>query len=87
MGVPTVGSDIIGLQDAIDDGVTGILVPPKNADALGVALIELLDNPDRIKWLGLNARQRVVDHFTAEKVNAEVLKEYISLAQKAGVLV
>nr|WP_244236464.1 glycosyltransferase [Pseudomonas aeruginosa] len=34
MGVPTIGSDIYGLSDAIVNGETGLLVPVKNSQAL-----------------------------------------------------
>ena len=38
MGVPTVGTDIRGCREAIDDGVTGLLVPPRDPLALAGAL-------------------------------------------------
>jgi glycosyltransferase involved in cell wall biosynthesis len=42
MGVPTVGSDIYGLSDAVVHGETGLLVPPRNVEELAKAIKQLL---------------------------------------------
>ena len=42
MGVPTVGTRIVGLVDSVVDGETGILVPPRDVDALADALSRIL---------------------------------------------
>ncbi len=76
MGVPTVGTDIIGLRDAILAGQTGILVPPKESDALADALETLLENEEMRAKMGEAARERAVSEFSADKVNAAVLAEY-----------
>lgn len=44
-GVPVVASKIGGVEEAVNDGVTGILVPPGNVDALTEASIFILKNP------------------------------------------
>lgn len=79
MGIATVGTRIVGLTDAIVDGVTGILVPPKDVAALAEALARvLLDDALRLR-LGEQAESRTAALFDARKVNAEVLAEYESL--------
>lgn len=79
MGIPTVGTRIIGLTDAIVDGVTGILVPPKDVGALARALkLVLLDDHLRSR-LGSQAESRTATLFDSRKVNAGVLAEYESL--------
>ncbi len=76
MGVPTVGTDIVGLRDSIVDGETGVLVPPKDAAALAKALDRLLaDEPQRAR-IGEQARARAVAQFDAQIVNAGVIAEY-----------
>jgi glycosyltransferase involved in cell wall biosynthesis len=84
MGVATVGSRINGLCDAIVDGETGVLVPPRNAGALYEALASLLDAPERIARLGAVARDRARRLFDAKQVNRLVAEEYLRLLQKAG---
>ncbi len=80
MGVPAVGTDIVGLRDAIVDGETGLLVPPKDAAALANALLRLLGDAVLRHEMGEKARLRAVELFDARKVNAAVLEEYRRLA-------
>lgn len=79
MGLPTVGTRIVGLIDAIVDGQTGLLVAPRNVSDLAAALRELLNAPELRKHLGTQARQRVCRLFAADQVNGLLLKEYGSL--------
>ena len=81
MGLPTVGTAIYGLTDAIADGDTGILVPPHDAGALRDALRRLLDCPDERIRMGKAARQRCLDLFDAARVNAAVAEEYRNVLQ------
>jgi glycosyltransferase involved in cell wall biosynthesis len=76
LGVPTVGTSINGLRDAVVDGVTGMLVPPKNATALAGALASLLRNRPKRKQMGSAARERVRSLFDSRVVNRRVLEEY-----------
>lgn len=81
MGVPTVGTDIVGLRDAIVDGETGMLVPPRQVAALAEALQMLLRDPALRQRLGAQARKRAIAEFKANSVNASVLAEYQRLWQ------
>lgn len=76
MGVPTVGTDIVGLRDSIVDGETGVLVPPKDPAALPHALAALLADEKTRKIMGDSARRRAVAEFDAQRVNAAVTDEY-----------
>ena len=60
---PIVATTVGGLPQAIDDGVTGRLVPEKNAQALADAIGELLRNPERAHALGAAARRKVERDF------------------------
>ncbi|HOF89114.1 MAG TPA: glycosyltransferase, partial [Armatimonadota bacterium] len=65
-GLPAVGSAISGIPEAIDDGVTGCLVPPGDAPALADALARLTDPAVRAP-LGAAAAARVRDRFDGER--------------------
>lgn len=67
-GRPVVGSGIGGLRDIVQDGVTGLLVPPADPVRLAEALAELGGDPGRMARLGAAARSRVLSHFSAEAV-------------------
>jgi glycosyltransferase involved in cell wall biosynthesis len=79
MGLPTVGTSIYGLIDAVVDGETGILVPPRDDRALLAALKHLLDNPDESTRMGKAARQRCFQHFDANQINKKVAEEYLNV--------
>lgn len=84
MGVPAVGTDIVGLRDAISDGNTGLLVPVKNVTALADALGKLLEDDGLRHAMGEQARKRAVAEFDARRVSAMVLEEYLRLAALAN---
>jgi glycosyltransferase involved in cell wall biosynthesis len=79
MGVPTIGSDIYGLSDAIVDGSTGLLVPVRNADRLAAAINSLLGDDAMRLEMGLNARRRVDNEFSAVRVSELLVDEYVRL--------
>jgi glycosyltransferase involved in cell wall biosynthesis len=79
MGLPTVGTEIYGLTDAVVDGETGILVPPRDERALLGALKSLLDHPDTLHAMGKAARVRCFEHFDARIVNEKVAQEYLNV--------
>jgi len=81
-GVPIVASTVGCLPEIVPDGVTGLLVPPGDADALARALAELLNDPQRAKRLGAAARKRAEEFFD-ETVMAERLEAiYLGATQR-----
>ncbi|HEY5424288.1 MAG TPA: glycosyltransferase family 4 protein [Ilumatobacteraceae bacterium] len=74
-GSPVVASKIGGIPEIIDDGVSGILVPPGDPDALRRALADLLADPERRLAMGRAAHQRSLD-FTAAEVVPRLEDEY-----------
>lgn len=74
--IPTVGTRIVGLVDAVADGDTGILVAPKDAAALAVALERLLADGDARKAMGRRARERALRLFDSARINRLLLEQY-----------
>jgi glycosyltransferase involved in cell wall biosynthesis len=66
-GLPCVATDAGGTTEIVQDGVTGLLVPPGNAPALAHALLELVRDTERRRALAANARQRFLQNFTIER--------------------
>jgi glycosyltransferase involved in cell wall biosynthesis len=60
-------TDCGGNRELVVDGEVGLLVPPRNPEAMAAALTRLIDDPDLRNRLGTAARQRVVEHFSTEK--------------------
>ena len=58
-GTAMIGTDNCGVADAVEDGVTGLVVSQKNvAEALPQALLELLEDPDKAAKMGEAGRER-----------------------------
>ena len=73
-GLPVVASRIGQLRRLIDDGVTGLLCPPGDADALTSALDRLRTNPQLRLCMGRAARARVLGRYTWEAVATRILE-------------
>jgi len=65
-----------GIPEAIEDGVTGLLVPPQDEGALAQAIVRMLRDPDLRRQLASAARRRVVDDFSVERMVNGTLEVY-----------
>ena len=73
-GKPVIGTSVGGIPEMIDDGVTGLLVPPGDEQALTGALDYLLTNPALSARFGSAGRQRVAERFTQDQQLEAVTK-------------
>ena len=64
---PVIATSVEGTVELVVDGVTGILVPPRNSNALARAMLQMLDNRDLIGQYGVNGRRRVEREFSLRK--------------------
>lgn len=76
LGIPTLGTKILGLVDSIVDKETGILVPPRDPKTLGIEMENLLLNGERRKQLGAMAKVRARSVFASTTVSHLVMDEY-----------
>ena len=67
LGVPSVASRVGGIPEVVADGETGVLVAPGDSDDLARAIGDLLRNPERLRRMGMNARQRALEKFDIER--------------------
>jgi glycosyltransferase involved in cell wall biosynthesis len=75
-GRPVVASAVGGLVDAVEDGVTGLLVPPRDPGALRAALERLLGDADLRRRLGTAARERAGERLSLEAATAATVDAY-----------
>ena len=66
MGVPVIASNIGGLAEVVVHEQTGLQVPPKDIDALAIAIERLAKDPDEAKKLGELAKRRVETQYSTE---------------------
>jgi glycosyltransferase involved in cell wall biosynthesis len=83
-GIPSIGSNIYGLTDAIDDGKTGILVSKKSVSELKNAILTLAKNTELREQLSVAAHKRAVRLFPQSRITNEVLSTYKRLMQNSG---
>ncbi len=85
-GVPVVGGRAGGIPEVIDDGRTGILCPPGDAEAVAAAIARLLQDPDAARAMGRRARERVESRFSVDAMvegNLEVYRRVVRLRRRA----
>jgi trehalose synthase len=78
-GRPVVASRIGGIQDQIVDGVSGLLVDPRDQDAYAQALVRLLHDPAEAERIGRAAHARVRDEFLGPRHLAQYLELFDAL--------
>jgi glycosyltransferase involved in cell wall biosynthesis len=73
---PVVATKVGALADAVDDGVTGMLVPPRDEQALADAIIKLLRDKSLRHQMGLAGKQKLDTEQSPPVVAAETVKIY-----------
>jgi D-inositol-3-phosphate glycosyltransferase len=84
-GRPVVASAVGGLLDAVEDGVTGILVPPRDVGSLRAAVEGILADPELRGRLGAAARDRAAERFTWDAATRSTIAAYRTASTSAGV--
>jgi len=65
---PVIASAVGGIVDVVQSGTTGILVPQKDPKALAIAILDLLDHPDRARELGRAGLEVVQTRFSWSRI-------------------
>jgi glycosyltransferase involved in cell wall biosynthesis len=79
----TIGTAAGGVGEVITDGVEGLLVPPKNPQALADGIEKLLKNPELREALGHAGRQKVLANFDSRRWAAEMYRRIYGVMPKA----
>lgn len=67
-GLPVVATDVGGNREAVMNGVTGWLVPPKDPDAMADKILDLLSDQERAAACGRRGQDRVKEAFTIDRM-------------------
>lgn len=84
-GLPVVGTRVIGTSEAVEDGVSGRLVPPGRPAALAGALEELLSDPALRQRMAVAGRRRYEQLFTATRMARRTAAVYDEVLARAKV--
>lgn len=82
--IPVVASDVGGISEIIADPKFGLLVPPRDPQALAEAIAWLIDNPKERLEIGKAGQQHVLKNFTLEKTVRQIDQLYRELLAQDG---
>ena len=80
--MPVVASRVGGVIDLVDDGRTGLLVPPGDPKALAESILKMLRMRDRGKEMGNRGRMKLLDNFNLDVITRRKIELYASLCRK-----
>jgi len=81
-GKPVIGANAGGIPGVVSDGVDGLLIPFGDVSALAAALRRLLDDPALARRLGEAGREKVLAHYTWDRIVAQVEDLYGELLRR-----
>jgi glycosyltransferase involved in cell wall biosynthesis len=84
-GKPIVATTAGGMPEVVVDGTTGILVPPRDHDAMAAAIMKLLGDESLRRRMGAAGQARVADRFSVERMVRDTLEVYHRVATHAHV--
>jgi len=77
---PIIATNAGGIPEVVDDGVTGLLVPPRDHHAMADAIVALVSNEQRRRAMGEAGFARVNEKFTVERMIAGTAAVYARVA-------
>jgi len=83
-GLPVIASKVGGNAELVQDGVTGLLVPPEDSPALAAALLRCLHDPGLSHRMAKNGHEFVAQNYSFERLLREVDALYSELLQRSG---
>jgi glycosyltransferase involved in cell wall biosynthesis len=81
-GKPVVATNVGGVPEVVEDGVTGIVVPPRDAKALADAVIEMLSSPGLMAEYGVRGRNKVLEEFSPQVRAQSMIVLYDAILSK-----
>lgn len=79
MALPSIVTDISGCNEIIINGINGIIIPPKNQDAMFDAMKFFVENKEKRIYMASNARKLIADRYEQTKVWEATLQMYNEL--------
>jgi len=81
-GLAIVATDVRGNKDLVNDGINGVLIPPRSPVKIAGAITVLLEDEELQKKLGKNARKTIVEKYTWDMVSDRIIECYENLNNK-----
>jgi glycosyltransferase involved in cell wall biosynthesis len=84
LGKPVIGTALGGTAEQVDDGATGLLIPPDDPSALADAIRRLIDDESLRRTMGNRGRERFLNRFTWESFYRSIRTEYGAVSPRTG---
>ncbi len=68
MGKPVIATNVGGLPEIIDDGVTGLLIPPRDHEAISNAVIWMTQHREETYKMAMEGRKKILENYTFKKM-------------------
>jgi len=85
MGLPVITTEVPGAVDSVIEGVTGLLIPAKDSNALVDAIRRLILDPELRNKMGKAGRERITRDFRPEIIWEALHSEYVKLMREKGI--
>jgi len=82
-GVPVVATKVGGNPEVVEDGATGLLVPPGDSDALVQAIRKLVEEPELAGRYGQAGKQRIAERFHLGRMVQQTEQHYLELLKQS----
>jgi glycosyltransferase involved in cell wall biosynthesis len=76
MGLPSIVTDINGCNEIIVEGKNGVIIPPRDENALYDAMKHFVEHPDAVKGMAANAREMIASRYEQKMIWQALLAEY-----------
>lgn len=84
--VPVIATDVAGIGEVIEDGVTGCLIPQRDPQAIADAVLQIIRSRDQALTMAARGRSRVWQDFNPERNHRRVLELFQGIADNGGFL-
>ncbi len=85
LGKAIVATDVVGSRELIQEGQTGVLVPPGDPDSLAYGIVRLLKDPEKAAILGANLKKKILEKYTLTRMIRQTQDLYLELLDKEAV--
>lgn len=79
---PVVATHVGGLPEVVRDGVSGLLVPPNDPEALAHALIKILQDVQQREWIKSNIRDQIKTNFSWQRIAEKTIQIYSHVLER-----
>lgn len=86
MGLPSIVTDINGCNEIVQHEQNGLIIPPKNTEALVEAMLRLIEDPELTQRMAGNARESIVSRFDQQTLWKLIKEEYDEQLKKKGLI-